>query len=157
MEDGPTWSASKVNGSSTVWRPCDAHRHHRRSRGHCQDSRSFGLAHHSPTPCASAGRPSRSDGLSPPETRFPSLPFGSIPGQPTSLMLRPLIGLIDIPRPLRYVSDYPKIAVKILIPRLLFGLFCDPLKRIRPLKRNTFPKSGIMVDKNESKGNGKTC
>ena len=38
--------------------------------------------------------------------------------------------------------------------RLLFGLFCDPLKRIRPLKRNTFPKSGIMVDKNESKGNG---
>ncbi len=32
------------------------------------------------------------------------------------MIWRPLIGVIDIPRPLRYFSDYPKIAFKIPIP-----------------------------------------
>ncbi len=80
-----------------------------------------------------------------------------LPRQPAVAEILAKKAMIDIPRALRYVSDCPKLAFKIPIPRLLFGLFCDPLKRMRPLKRNTFPKSGIMVDKNESKGNGKTC
>ena len=49
-------------------------------RRDCQDPRSFGLAHQSPTPCAGIGRPSLSDGLSPPETQFN--PFRSI-SEPT--------------------------------------------------------------------------
>ena len=55
---------------------------HRRSRGDCQDPRSFGLAHQSPTPCAGKGPPSLSDRLSPPETQFNPLPSRSI-SEPT--------------------------------------------------------------------------
>ena len=40
------------------------------------------------------------------------------------LLLRPLTGGIDIPRPLRYVSDWPNIAFKIPILRKQIGVFC---------------------------------
>ena len=65
-----------------LWGPCHTHRRHRRPRGDRQDSRSFRLAHQSPTSCAGAGPPSLSDGLSPPETRFHPRRYGS-PAEPT--------------------------------------------------------------------------
>jgi len=55
---------------SAVWQPLDAHRRHRSSRSHCQDSRSFRLAHQSPTSFSGTGLPALSDGLTPPKIRF---------------------------------------------------------------------------------------
>ncbi len=40
---------------STLWRPRDNHRRHRRSLSDCQDPRPSGLAHQSPAPFSGAG------------------------------------------------------------------------------------------------------
>ena len=44
--------------------------------------------------------------------------FGHLPATLIFRLLAPLASVIDIPRPLRYVSDCPKIAFKIPIPRI---------------------------------------